>query len=374
MTRATGIGPLVVGAAVATAAACAATSTPSPSPAPPVPQAIEPAVLDHLATRPWLDGITAVVVLQGGEPVAELYRGSTEEDHHDVFSVTKSVLGTLVGAALADGSLRSVDQTLAELLPAHAPTMTPDVAATTLEHLLTMTAGLPDQWSGGGVDRTDGDWVAQILASAVRPPGGRFAYSDDGAHLVAAVLVQATGMPLLEYARTALFDPLGIDTEPAFEPSTDPANIPAYEAAGFAWPVDPQGIHLGASLLKLRTLDMAALGQLHLDGGLRDGVQVVPAEWVAEATAPQVEARGAADDYGYLWWVGALEEHPAFFAWGYGGQLVEVVPDLDLVVAVSTSWPLSEEGSAPVSSVDVEGLLRDAVLPAVSGGRDGSDG
>ena len=115
------------------------------------------------------------------------------------------------------------------------------------------------------------DWVAACLGSARRPAGKDFAYSDPGAHLVAAVLARATGRPVLDYARDKLFGPLGVDTEPAAEPLFAPEGIDEYEAADFAWPVDPQGIHTGFGHLKLRPRDMAALGSLYLHGGRVDG-------------------------------------------------------------------------------------------------------
>jgi len=121
---------------------------------------------------------------------------------------------------------------------------------------------------------------------------------------------------------------------PAAEPLDVPSNRGAYEAADFAWPVDPHGIHLPWGQLKLRPRDMVDLGRLYLHDGRWDGQQIVSAAWVKKATSAQVPARGAADDYGYLWWVGTADGSPAYLAWGYGGQLIEVVPDRDLVVVV----------------------------------------
>ena len=107
-------------------------------------------------------------------------------------------------------------------------------------------------------------------------------------------------MPVLEYARQKLFEPLGIPSEPAFEPAVDFTDEAAASAlyeeywdAGFAWPVDPQGVHEGACCLKLRTQDLAAIGQLYLDEGEWDGEQVVPEEWVEQATTSHVDINGA---------------------------------------------------------------------------------
>jgi len=132
----------------------------------------------------------------------ERYWDSGPEVHADTFSVTKSITGTLVGGALADGSLRSLDQTLAELLPDRVDGMSPELVAVTLRQLLTMAGGLP----GDGSDEPDWwygqDWVGDILAAGtVSEPGTRFAYSNSGSHLLTASLAQATGGSVLDYAR-----------------------------------------------------------------------------------------------------------------------------------------------------------------------------
>ena len=110
--------------------------------------------------------------------------------------------------------------------------------------------------------------VARILADGpVQPPDQGFLYSSAGSHLLSAILRQAVGRSVLDYARQKLFAPLGIDTVPAAEPVAAPENLPAYEKAGFAWPVDPQGVHDGGGGQKLTARDLAKLGQLWLDAG-----------------------------------------------------------------------------------------------------------
>lgn len=352
-----------LGVALAVAASCSG-CTPSAAPERPRVRADElrADITAHLVD-PRLDTVRAVIVMVGDRTLVEEYVDSDAADYRNIFSVTKSVLSTLVGIAVDDGLL-DLDGTLAELLPAYAGSMSPQVGGTTLEQLLTMTGGFPDTWFGsdGGVFEQP-DWVAACLQSAVRPPGETFAYSDPGVHLVGAVLAQATGRPVLQYAREVLFGPLGIDTEPAAEPLAVPASLPAYDAAGFAWPVDPQGIHTGFSYLKIRPRDMAVFGSLHLHEGRWGGEQVVSEEWLHAATTAQVPARGAAGDYGYLWWVGEADDSPAYMAVGYGGQLVEVVPDRDLVVVVAT-----EVGDhAVVGHGDLTDLVDSVIAPAVDG-------
>lgn len=306
-----------------------------------------------------LDDVRAVLVLVGDRVLVEEYYDATADDYRNVFSVTKSVLSTLVGIAVGEGLLDPTS-TLRELLPDHAGDMTPDVAATTLERLLTMTGGFSDTLTGDPEDLFhQPDWVAASLESHV---GDRsFRYTDRGTHLIAAALARATGRSVLDYAREKLFDPLGVDTEPAAEPSPSPDFFTEYDAAGFAWPVDPQGLHHGWGNLKLRPRDLAALGSLYLHGGTVDRAQVVPALWTRDATSMHVPAEGTAEGYGYLWWVGPLDDSPAYMAVGYGGQLVAVVPDRKLVVVVSTHVGEHSTVSDSATTYLVDAIIAPAV-------------
>jgi CubicO group peptidase (beta-lactamase class C family) len=258
--------------------------------------------------------------------------------------------------------------------------MDAETAAVTLEEVLTHTAGFAAEGSGSGKEYFFADdWVAKILADRTDSgPGGDSAdYSDAGAHLVSAILAEATGTPVLEYAREKLFEPLGIPTEPAFEPAFDFTDETAaaalydeYWNAGFTWPADPQGVHEGACCIKLRTQDLAAIGQLYLDEGKWGGEQVVSAEWVEQATTAHVDINGAGTvGYGYLWWVTEVADEPGFMAYGRGGQVIHVVPALDLVVAVSTEFDERDPGrmSTTFGQESATGLAEIAVAPHLGG-------
>ena len=313
--------------------------------------------------------LRAVLVLVGGRPLVERYYDSSAEATNNVASVTKSVISILVGVALDEGVLGSVDQTLSELLPEYAAIMAPDVAGVTLEQVLTMTAGLPEDPRAPATTPyyLTEDWVAAILSGGLeQPPGEGFGYASAGSHLLSAILVEATGRSVLDYARDKLFNPLGISTDPAAEPLAVEENLPVYEAASFAWPVDPQGVHLGDAFLKISAPDMAKIGQLMLAGGRWDEKQIVPAAWVTESTRAHVSTGGygvGGDDYGYHWWVTTADGHDAFAAAGFGGQLIEVVPDLDLVVVVSCTIP---DGNVRLDASSFRGLVNAVVAPAIA--------
>lgn len=312
------------------------------------------------------EDVRAVLVTVGGRPLLERYYDSSAEATSGVFSVTKSVMSILVGIALDEGDLGSVEQTLAELLPDYAATVAPEVAGITLRQVLTMTAGLPEDTPSSNPlpFETADDWVAAIVSGGLRrPPGEGFAYASAGSHLLSAILVEATGRSVLDYAREKLFDPLGISTESAAEPLAVIENLPVYEAASFAWPVDPQGLHLGHTYLKINAPDMAKIGQLMLDDGRWDGEQIVSTQWVTESTRGQVATNGgSADDYGYQWWVTTANGFDAFAAVGFGGQLIEVVPALDLVVVVSCTV----QDVPRLNSVSFMALVDHMIAPAVT--------
>ena len=202
-------------------------------------------------------GLRSVLVVRGGDLVVErYYHGSTATEYHNVFSVTKSVTSALVGIALGDHRIRSLHQTVGELLGRQLPaTADPRMASVTVEQLLTMTAGIAADPQGGDELPemfTSHDWVRFVLGQPLASrPGTRFGYSTQGSQLLSAIVTEATGQSLLAFARAKLFSPLGIATDPAAHPVFTPEHQPSFDRAGFAWAQDPQGYQIGGSFLKL---------------------------------------------------------------------------------------------------------------------------
>lgn len=312
------------------------------------------------------ESVRAVVVVVRGRTVVEFYDKSTADTSHNVYSVTKSVMSTLVGVALAEGRLRSLDQALGELLPDYARDMTPGVAKITLRQLLTMGSGLP-----GDEDRDvftqASDWVAGILRQGVTGTPNTFNYGNAGPHLLSAILARATGRSVLDYARAKLFDPLRVVTRPAASISAvddSAANGARYDEATFTWPVDPKGNNLGWTLLKLRPSDLVKIGRLYLDQGRWEGRQVLPATWVQQSTATQVAAHGFGEGYGYGWWTTTADGKPAYAAAGYGGQLIEVVPALRMVVVIASAADGHDPTSHGIDPTNLEYLVSATIAPA----------
>lgn len=262
--------------------------------------------------------VTGFVVVRGGYVIHELYRGERygRNDPLKIRSVTKSVTGALIGIALRDGHLTSLDQTLGELIPDRIPRGSDPLNETvTVRHLLTMTGG----WAGSIGDeyqRLIGseNWVEYTLSQPFAYlPGEFYAYNSGGSHLLSVILSTVTGQDTADYAQEQLFDPLGIRRP--------------------AWQRSPQGDAVGGFGLELSPRNMAKFGYLHLNGGVWDGAEIIPADYVAAATSYQAagDATGYAA-YGYQWWVVEGDPLRTYFALGYGSQYIYVAPERDLVV------------------------------------------
>jgi CubicO group peptidase (beta-lactamase class C family) len=303
--------------------------------------------------------VRSILVSVDGRTELALYQDSKATDHRHVWSVTKSVLSILVGIAVDEGKLR-LDQTLAELLPEHASVMTDDQKAITLRQLLTMTGGMAGD--GGGLNPEAEDPIAHLLTYSAVGETDVFAYSNAGAHLVAAVLHEAVDRSLLDYAREKLFDPLGIDTEPAWE-GVNPNLKDGFDDAGFAWQTDSTGTHIGAYGLKLTPPDLVKLGELYLDEGMWDGRRIVSADWVRASTAPQLTKEQAASDgqYGYFWRVDDDPEMPVYFAAGAWCQQVAMIPSRRLVILITSDDSAGWDADRVCS--DLGPIVEEVLLP-----------
>lgn len=253
----------------------------------------------------------SVLVVRHGYIVFEEFYQGEPNDYQNVASVAKSVISALIGIALREGYIKSLNQKVVDFYPEYVtPTSDPEINDITIEHLLTMTSGLERETSFGE------DWFKSTLEQPVSDkPGQAFHYNDAAVHLLSGILTRSTHMTALEFGKEYLFQPLGIP-------------LPR-------WETDPQGNNVGGDGLSLRPRDMAKIGYLYLNQGSWDDQQLVPAEWVRVSTQKHTEADFVNEDYGYLWWVTTVEGHPAYYAAGFGGQYIYVIPDLDVVLVIT---------------------------------------
>ena len=261
--------------------------------------------------------IDSVTVIRHGYMVADATIHPFKPDtKHVIYSCTKSVVSALVGIAIEQGAIEGVDQPVLSVWPDRTvANLDANKEAMTLEHLLTMSAGLECRdsylyrWQGLREMEQTGDWIQFMLdLPMIEEPGERFEYCNGASFLLSAIVQETTGVSALDFASKHLFGPLGI---------TD-----------VDWTPNPQGISIGWSRIHMKPHDMAKIGYLYLHKGLWDGRQVVPADWVQSSTRKHISAT-LQDGYGYQWWVAGSDYSMAL---GYAGQFIYVVPDKDMVV------------------------------------------
>jgi CubicO group peptidase (beta-lactamase class C family) len=299
------------------------------------------AAADNAALSPV---VQSLLVARHGKLVFERYfNGSDAGEANGVASVSKSILSLVVGIAIDDGLLE-LDTRIDEYLSAD---LVGDHGALTVEHLLTMSGGLllrdPEYEYDEG-----GSFLGAVLARPrVAPAGSEFAYSSGLTQVLAAVVTQAAGTSLCEYASTRLLGPLGIDVE--------------------NWWVDPDGYDAGGHSVHITPREIARIGQFVLERGTWNDRQLVPEEWLdltlAERWDLGCRVLGSVHfGYGYLWWRLDVDGHLVWQASGYGGQQLWIVPDMDLVLVVTHD--AASVGDPARQEVSDFALARAALLSA----------
>jgi len=283
-----------------------------------------------------LETIYSLLVIKDGYLIAEDYFNEGSIDQKDrLQSVTKSYTSALVGIALDQGYLSSVEQKMLDFFPEVADQITdPRKEQITIRDLLQMRAGYP--W-----EETDPALWDGLLSGHYPPlieefpliadPGTEFNYSNLSSNWLGIIVDRATGTNLKAYAEENLFLPLGVE-------------------AG-EWGTDAEGHNNGCGDLHLTARDAAKFGLLYLNDGVYEGNQVVPADWVHDSLqrySEDINVTGGFPanwglsfrdvGYGYQWWSARVGEHHFDIAWGHGGQLIVLLDDLDMVIVV-TSYP-----------------------------------
>ena len=317
-----------------------------------------------------LDNIRAILVSVDGKTELEHYRnGFSAEDHEHVFSVTNSVVATLIGIAIDDGLIPSVDQPLSVLLPEHRSAMTPTASRVTLRQLMSMSGGFAEEDYSLVLyerDHSDGDDFIDYLLKLDRrhEPGTSFEYSNTSAHLAAAVLASALSrsndspkQTLLDYARANLFGPLGIRTDPAYTENIAFPLPEAFTQADFGWLTDPDNLPYGGFGLRLTATDLIKLGELYRNDGMWHGVEIIPREWVQQVLEPSTLNQ----EYGLLWWITrGPDTTPAYGAAGAYGQRIWVWPSRHAVIVCLTASPPDAD-----DELNVDAILVDVIATAL---------
>ena len=313
--------------------------------------------------------IHSVLLIRDGKLVYEQYFRGYKYDHngqnfqsnyidfhrdtlHVIHSATKSFTSTMVGIAIDDGFIGSVEDNVFDYFPEYPASRHEDM---TIEHLLTMTAGFEwNEWELP-LDNLDNDLIQMFYVSdpilwvlsryVIHAPGTTFYYNSGCTNVLGQIVHKTSDYRVDDFAEQFIFEPLGITR--------------------FQWNYLPGGLTFCSGSLYLLPRDMAKLGQVFLDGGVWNGQRIVSESWVNAATQTHVQLPHIswADGYGYQWWMKSFhvgsERFEAFSASGWGGQEIFVFSDLDLVCAFNGGDYIGSMSYHP------EDMIEDYILPAI---------
>ncbi|HET9358349.1 MAG TPA: serine hydrolase [Vicinamibacterales bacterium] len=281
---------------------------------------------EALGAAKELPRLHSLLASRRGELILERYfNGARATRDANVKSVAKSVISALVGVAIDRGLIPATETPIRTYFPELAKDRDDRKQRITIEDLLTMRSGLESTSNRNyGAWVQSRNWVQHALAKPVFTlPGTEMEYSTGNTHLLSAILTKATGTSTWQFAQNALARPLGF-------------TLPR-------WPQDPQGIYFGGNDMLLTPRQMLAFGELYLNGGRARGGQVVPSRWIETSFVPRGYSRISGQRYGYGWWMRELAGHQAYFAWGFGGQYIVIVPALELVVVTTSASTVAED-------------------------------
>ena len=277
---------------------------------------------DALERAEVMPRLHSLLINWNGQPVLEQYfNGTTQRQLANVKSVSKSWISALIGLAIDQGHIESVQQPISDyfvgLLSEEDDALKRRI---TIGNLLTMQSGLETTSNRNyGAWVQSRNWVDYALRQPLEShPGTIMEYSTGNTHLLSAILTLATGATTLEFARQALTKSLGFHLAP--------------------WPQDPQGIYFGGNDMEMTPGQMMKFGELYRNNGRIDDRQIIPTDWVNRSLQTHTEStRENGRFYGYGWWIREMGGFTAPYAWGYGGQFILLVPALKLTVVTTSS-------------------------------------
>ena len=273
-----------------------------------------------------LPRLRSLLVSHRGALVLERYfNGARAAQPANIKSASKSVISALIGIAVSRG-LMDVDQKIAGYFPELATDPEPRKRDITVEDLLTMRSGL-ESTSGRnyGAWVQSPNWVRFILRRPlIDRPGTRVEYSTGSSHLLSAILTRAARMSTWQFAQEELAKPLGF--------------------ALAKWTQDPQGIYFGGNEMLMTPRQMVRFGELYLNGGKAGDRQILTQSWIDRTRVSRGRSRWGSDrEYGYGFWIRDLAGQSCYYAWGYGGQFIFMIPSADLVVVTTSRADATRE-------------------------------
>ena len=302
----------------------------------PTDQPTHPVLEQAVKAAAELPRLHSLLVSWHGELLAERYfNGKRPGNLANIKSASKSIVSALVGIAIDRGLIKDVKQPLATFFPdLLAGNSDAPKRAITIEDLLTMRSGLETTSNRNyGAWVQSRNWVGHVLSRPlIAAPGTIMEYSTGNTHLLSAVLTKATGTSTWQFAQETLAKPLGFTLA--------------------QWPRDPQGIYFGGNDMLMTPRQMLTFGELYLRRGRSNGRQIVPEKWTDASFVPRGRSRFNDRFYGYGWWMRDIADRQAYYAWGFGGQFIVLVPDLDLVIVSTSAATVSDDRRTHRRTVD----------------------
>jgi len=267
-----------------------------------------------------IDQLHSLVISEKGKITqAEAFRGPSLETPVNVKSVSKSLVSALTGIAIQRGEIASLDTLVAPLIGRQVPRRAdPRVKDITVRHMLSMQSGLQEV-SGAAYGAWVGTqfWIYEALSKPmVADPGTAMLYSTASYHVLGAILSTVAGQDLHSLAVERLGKPLGVDMPP--------------------WTQDPQGLFVGGNDMRISPVAMVKFGEMYRLGGATEGTQILTQDWIKDSWKTYGNSVETGHGYGFGWFNWIIEEHQVFYARGYGGQMVFVVPELEMTVAMTS--------------------------------------
>ncbi|MGB3501325.1 MAG: serine hydrolase [Mesorhizobium sp.] len=280
----------------------------------------EPVFTGFVVEAERLGRLETLIIARNGEVLVEKgFNGHSVSQPRNIKSASKSVMSALVGIAIDKGVLSGADERIAGTLSRDMPPEPdPRMDQITVGNLLSMQAGL-GRLSGPNYGKwvASRNWVRAALAEPFEDrPGGGMLYSTASTHLLSAILTAKTGRSTLDLAHEWL------------------ADVDGFRISG--WERDPQGIYLGGNQMAMTPRSLMAFGELYRNRGMAGGKQVVPADWIDQSWTPRTRSIFSGERYGYGWFIRDIDGHPTYYAWGYGGQMLYITPDLGLTVVMTS--------------------------------------
>lgn len=267
---------------------------------------------------------TGLLILHDGKIVMERYAsGRTAKDLWTAFSITKSVTSTLLGAAVKDGLIKSLDDKMSDYIPELKGSIYDRIS---IRHTLMMASGV--YWNEDYTDPTNDInslWEKGVVENMkdrklVSEPGTKFLYRTGDSNLLGVLVSRVTGMPLSAYLSKKIWTQYGMETDAKMQLVN--------------------GEELGGGGLSMTLRDFGRFAQFFMNGGKAGGKSVLPDNWTTEATTPYLPTGFMGAGYGYQWWVPKGGE--AYMGIGIYGQTMYINPKKKLVVVFNSAWPAAD--------------------------------